>query len=311
MGLVDALAQSNSRSGSTQLKHVAFATSAAWPELTPDDRLAVEPCRARGIRVSPAVWSDPRVAWSDFDAVVVRSTWDYHRRFAEFEQWIGMLERTRCTVWNPCGLIRWNANKRYLADLERRGVPIVPTVWVRGGSDVAVRDVMERRAWDDIVVKPAISATAWGTRRIRRGDPAVIPSASIVLTVDQEVLVQPFVREIDMAGEWSLMFFGGTFSHSVRKRPVAGDFRVQTEFGGSAVSERAPASVIAAAERVVAAVTGPWLYARVDGVETADGFLLMELEMLEPLLFLELVANAPARFADAIAAAIDSRGASP
>ena len=297
------------------MRHVAFATSSAWPELTPDDRLAVEPCRSRGIRVSPAVWSDPAVDWTEYDAIIIRSTWDYHRRFAEFERWIGMLERTGCNVWNPCTLVRWNANKRYLAELEQRGVPIVPTVWVPSGADSAVRAVMDAQGWDDVVVKPTVSATAYGTRRVRRDDPdrdSGARDAGDVAALDVgEVLVQPLVREIGTAGEWSVVFLGGAFSHSVRKRPVAGDFRVQTEFGGSAVAERAPARVIAAAERVVSAVTGPWLYARVDGVETAEGFLLMELEMLEPLLFLELVADAPARFADAIAAAVDSGRASP
>lgn len=292
------------------MKHVAFATSAAWPELTPDDRLAVEPCRARGMRVSPAVWSDPRVAWSDFDAIVIRSTWDYHRRFAEFDRWIAMLERSRCPVWNPCRLLRWNANKLYLAELELRGVPIVPTALLPSGSASTVRDVMDAHGWDDVVVKPTVSATAYGTRRVRRrdldprGDRDAAAGDVAALDVG-DLLVQPLVPEIETAGEWSVVFLGGAFSHSVRKRPVAGDFRVQTEFGGSAVAERAPARVVEAAERVVGAAAGPWLYARVDGVETAGGFLLMELEMLEPLLFLELVADAPERFAEAIGAVVD------
>jgi glutathione synthase/RimK-type ligase-like ATP-grasp enzyme len=296
------------------LRHIAFATSDAWADLTPDDRLAAEACRAGGMRVSPAVWSDPGVEWSAYDAIVVRSTWDYHRRHAEFERWIGVLEREGCRVWNPCPLLRWNANKRYLADLEQRGVPIVPTAWVADGGDAAVRAVMDAQGWDDVVVKPTISATAHGMRRVRRdgleagarGQRAVAVGAPH----DGEVLVQPFMREIGTAGEWSLVFFHGVFSHSVRKRPVAGDFRVQTEFGGSSVAERASLNVIAAAERVMAAVDGPWLYARVDGVEAADGFRLMELEMLEPLLFFELDGHAAERFAEAVAAVVDRQRAS-
>jgi glutathione synthase/RimK-type ligase-like ATP-grasp enzyme len=290
------------------LKHIAFATSAAWPALTPDDRLAADACRALGVRVSPAVWSDPPVEWSKFDAIIVRSTWDYHKRYAEFVQWIGELERDGCRVWNPCPLLRWNANKRYLADLERRGVPIVPTAWMADGSDGAVRAVMNERGWDDVVVKPTISATAHGMRRVRRADleRGIRDHREHAAGVGpkEEVLVQPFMREIGTAGEWSLVFFGGAFSHSVRKRPVAGDFRVQTEFGGSSVAEAAPAGIVAAAERVVAAVEGPWLYARVDGVETADGFRLMELEMLEPLLFFELDPRGPTRFAEVVTAVI-------
>ena len=283
------------------MTHIAFATSVAWPTLTPDDRLAADALGRRGVRVSPAVWSDTAVEWATYDAIIIRSTWDYHRRHAEFAAWIDVLEQTGRPVWNPCPLLRWNGNKRYLADLARRGVPIVPTEWLPAPGSTALRDVLHSRGWNDVVVKPVISATAYGTRRLQSDDADAIDAIPENLG---ELMVQPFLPEIGTAGEWSLMFFRGAFSHSVRKRPVSGDFRVQSEFGGSAVAERAPRHVIAAAQQVVDAVTEPWLYARVDGVETAEGFLLMELEMLEPLLFLELGANAPERFAEAIVATL-------
>ena len=283
---------------------VAFATSEAWSTLTPDDRLAADALIRRGIDVVPAVWSDPSVPWTSHDAIVIRSTWDYHLRPSEFGAWIDMLEQDGCAVWNPCPLLRWNANKRYLADLEARGVPIVPTAWIPVATPAALRDVMEARGWNDVVVKPAISATAYGTRRVTRGDAELGAALPETGASQGEVLVQPFLSEIETAGEWSLMFLGGSFSHAVRKRPTPGDFRVQSEYGGSAVAQRAPPSVIAAAERVLAAVDGPWLYARVDGVEAGDGFRLMELEMLEPLLFLKTDAGAAARFASAILAAL-------
>ena len=279
---------------------VAFATSETWAALTPDDQLAADALARRGMDVVPAVWTDPSVAWTTHKAIVVRSTWDYHLRPVEFGAWIDMLERSGCVVWNPCALLRWNANKRYLADLDSRGVPIVPTEWIRDATPSALRDVMDARGWDDVVVKPTISATAYGTRRITRADIDSDASAPDTGLNQGELLVQPFLAEIETAGEWSLMFLGGNFSHAVRKRPVPGDFRVQSEYGGSAVAERAPPSVIAAAERALSAVEGPWLYARIDGVETRDGFLLMELEMLEPLLFLRRAPAAPARFADAL-----------
>ena len=270
--------------------------------LTPDDRLAAAALAERGIDVVPAVWSDPSVPWADYEAIIVRSTWDYHLRPSEFSAWVDALERSGCIVWNPCTLLRWNANKRYLADLAARGVPIVPTEWIPDRSPVALREVMDARGWHDVVVKPAISATAYGARRVIRASADRDAAAAESDPGEGEVLVQPFVPEIETAGEWSLMFLGGTFSHAVRKRPVAGDFRVQSEYGGSAVAERAPAAVIGAAQLVLAAVEGPWLYARIDGVETREGFLLMELEMLEPLLFLGRDRAAPDRFADALVA---------
>ena len=186
------------------MKNVAFATSSAWPELTPDDRLAVEAFRARGMGVSPAVWSDPAVTWSAFDAIVIRSTWDYHRRFAEFDKWLTLLERVRCTVWNPCRLLRWNANKRYLAELAERGVPIVPTAWMPADGGPPLGEIMDANGWDDVVVKPTISATAYGTRRVRRGDVGLKGGTGKGAIEAGELLVQPLVREIATAGEWSV-----------------------------------------------------------------------------------------------------------
>src|SRR5688500_7794772 len=107
--------------------HVAFVTSRAHPTLTRDDLLAAAACTARGLRISPALWDGPEVPWASFDAVVLRSTWDYHRRSAEFNEWLTMLEDVGVPVWNPVPLLRWNANKRYLRDLARRGVATVPT----------------------------------------------------------------------------------------------------------------------------------------------------------------------------------------
>ena len=239
--------------------------------------------------------------WAAFDAIVIRSTWDYHRRFGEFDRWLAELEHAGCTVWNPCRLLRWNANKRYLADLAERGVPIVPTAWMQADGGPSLGEIMDLNGWDEVVVKPTISATAHGTRRVRRNEADSNGRNGHGAPEAGELLVQPLVREIATTGEWSLVFFGGVFSHSVRKRPVVGDFRVQEEFGGSSVAEAAPSHVAAAAQAVLAAVTGPWLYARVDGVETRQGFRLMELEMLEPLLFFELEPAAPARFSEAMA----------
>ena len=280
--------------------HVAFATSAAYSRLTPDDRLAAEACDAHGIRVTPAVWDDPHAPWTDYDAIVIRSTWDYHRRPAEFTDWLARIESMGARVWNPVPLLRWNANKRYLAELASRGVAIVPGMLLPLREASALGDVMDRHGWNDVVIKPTISATAYGTHRVLRADASRVARDFAELPASTDILVQPFLREIESVGEWSLVYFSGRFSHSVRKRPARGDFRVQTEYGGSSVAEQAPAAVIEAGAAVLRAVEGPWLYARVDGIETANGFRLMELEMLEPLLFFELAPGSPERFAAAL-----------
>lgn len=270
---------------------VGLVTSEGWPLLSADDRRLPPELARGGLTAVPVVWSDPAVDWASFAALVLRSTWDYHLRFEAFTGWLRRLRSAGAPLWNPPDTALWNADKRYLADLEAAGVPVVPTAWVEGGA--AVPDALRRRGWPEAVVKPTRSATAWRTLRVRAGDDAP--------ALGGPLMVQPFLPAIASDGEWSLVFVDGAYSHAVRKRPAAGDFRVQEDFGGSTVAAPAPSSLVAAAERALAAVPGPWLYARVDGVRDGAGLLLMELELLEPSLFLGHAPKAAARLARAIA----------
>ena len=286
--------------------NIAFATSADHRNLTDDDRLAAAALEQRGARVTPAVWDEPSVDWATFDCVVVRSTWDYYNRAAEFRDWIDALERSGAPVWNPPALLRWNMEKTYLRDIERAGARIVPTAWLpRGSEDDAaslLSAILADRGWTEAVIKPAVSAAANRTWRVTQAD---VPGMAAQLAESLRIcdmMVQPFMREIQERGEWSLLFFDGEFSHAVRKTPVAGDFRVQATFGGQSVSDDPGAEVLEAARRVLSAVpmSSPWLYARVDGIETAQGFMLLELEMLEPSLFLSHSVSGIALFAESI-----------
>ena len=287
-----------------QRRLIAFATYDGAPALTPDDRLALPALEAAGVHVVPAIWSDPAVDWTRFHGVVLRSTWDYHRRPEEFRAWLARLETEHIALWNPVSLARWNMDKRYLRHLAARGVPTVPTAWLSSGDAGAIDRVMTERGWMDAVLKPVVAATSYRTVRLRaqngRMSGASPDSLASVLELG-EVMLQPFVPQVESEGEWSLMFFGGEYSHAVLKRPAGGDFRVQEEYGGSSTASEAPRALRESAARVLAAVEQPWLYARVDGVRDAHGqLLLMELEMLEPLLFLARHPEAPARFARAI-----------
>ena len=286
-----------------QRRLIAFATWAGAPGLTPDDRLALPALAAAGVDVVPAVWSDPAVDWRRFHAVVLRSTWDYHHRADEFRAWLDRLETNDVALWNPVSLARWNMDKRYLRDLAERGVPIVPTAWLSGGVMHAIEQVMAERGWMDAVLKPVVAATSYRTVRLRRDAARTSDETRELLTSTLEhgeAMLQPFVPQVELEGEWSLMFFAGEYSHAVLKRPATGDFRVQEEFGGSSMAVEAPRALRESAGRVLDAVEQPWLYARVDGVRDEDEqLLLMELEMLEPLLFLAQHPEAPARFARA------------
>jgi hypothetical protein len=232
------------------------------------------------------VWSDPAVEWEAFDAVVIRSTWDYIVREEEFLGWIDRVEPLAPLV-NAAPALRWNAHKTYLRELGERGVPVVDTLWVRGGERVTV-------PWEQAIVKPAVSASAIGLERVYAGDQ--------IVTRGVDLLVQPLIESITSEGELSLLYAGNEFSHMVRKLPRAGDIRVQSEFGGEIVREEPSQQALDAADAVLAQVDHDLAYARVDLVRGANGTLqLMELELVEPQLFLAWDAEAPERFASAIA----------
>ena len=269
-------------------------------DLAPDDRLLLPALAAHGIEGAAAVWDDPAEDWGRFGAVVVRSCWDYHHKLAPFEEWTLRLEADGVPLWNPAPLLRWNARKTYLLDLAARGVPIVPTRFLHPPEVPALDAVLEDAGWVEAVVKPVVSASAHETWRAGRGR---VPDAARFarLAARMPVMVQPFLREVEREGEWSLCFFDGRFSHAVLKRPRPGDFRVQTDHGGVAQGAEASEALVASAAAALAAAGSPTVYARVDGCMLDGVFHLMELELLEPGLFLALEPRAPARFAAAIA----------
>lgn len=279
--------------------NVGLATSSAYPSLTDDDRPLLDRLRRHGATADAVVWDDPSIAWASYDAVVLRSTWDYHLRGPEFEAWLGRLDTAGVTLWNPTSLVRWNMHKGYLRSLAARGIMVPPTEWVARGDARPLESVLRAHGWADAVVKPAISASAtetWHTTPDIGADAARYAR----LVSDRDVLVQMAVPEIRSEGEWSLVFIGGAFSHATIKRPRPGDFRVQVEHGGTADPGRPPASVVNAGRVIADALQRPWLYARVDGVATGAGFMLMEVECIEPHLFLAHQDGAHERFAQAL-----------
>lgn len=288
-------------------KTVAFLTCRRLPGVAADDLAAVAALRTVGIDAEPAVWDDPSVHWERFAAAVVRSTWDYHLRPEEFRRFVTRLETLGVPLWNPPDLVRWNLDKRYLRELAERGVPVLPTAWVEEGPAPDLAALLDERGWDEAVVKPIVSANGHATWRTSRAAAPGQQEELAELIAHGGAMIQPFVEEIASAGEWSLLFFAGRFSHAVIKRPRPGDFRVQVDHGGTAEPAEPPAAVLARAERILAAVRGPWLYARVDGCVLSGrrGFHLMELEMLEPCLFFAQDPEAPARFATALAGVLD------
>ena len=276
---------------------LAVATSSIVPGIHPDDAHLAASLQGLGIETAACVWNDPSVDWTRYDAVLMRSTWDYFKHYAAFRDW---LERLPVPTINPKSLLRWNSDKRYLPELAAQGVAIIPTTLVSGANlQRALADTPGR----EVVVKPTVSGTAWHTARGVVGD-AAFEQAVAQLPREFEYLVQPFVREIVSDGELSLLFFDGEYSHAVVKRPAAGDYRVQSDFGGTAELIDPAPDVIDSAKRALSAAAAlghaDIAYARVDGVIVQGEFLLMELEVIEPFLHLGDRPDAAERFAASV-----------
>lgn len=286
------------------MKRIAFVTAATIPQLTADDRLAVHELTVRGIQVDPVIWSESRPDWEAFDLIVLRSMWDYHLHVAQFTAFLADLEQLAAPVWNPVALARWNLDKRYLRDLQSAGVPIVPTVWFERGERPAVAEVMDHQGWVEAVAKPIVSSTAFRTWRVARPEAKQHEPEFHALLAERPAMLQEYQPAIRSDGEWSLTFIAGELTHTVVKRAIGDDFRVQEEFGGTTTRARETAEMKAVAMRALAAAPGPWLYGRADGVHSARGFLLSELELLEPGLFLANAPEAAATFAEAIMAKV-------
>ena len=268
--------------------------------MTADDRLVADELRARGFVVGPAVWDDPAVEWSLFEAVVIRSTWDYHLKHERFAAWLRERGADGSTLLNPSSVILPNLNKRYLCDLAAAGLAVVPTVYLPAREERPLVDVMDGRGWDEVVIKPAVSASAYGTWRALRSEAENAQAQFAADLANHDLLVQPFLGEIALTGEWSLIFFAGEFSHAVLKLPAPGDFRVQEELGGVFAAAEPPREFITEAAGILSHLPAPSAYARVDGVEREGTFTLMELEITEPFLYIASATGAAGRFARAI-----------
>lgn len=263
-----------------------------WPEpyrWTYDPEAAA--LTAVGATVEPLPWTQATDV-SRFDLVTPLVAWGYH---AEYPRWLELLDRAEADRWpmiNPPALLRWNGDKAYLVELAERGVPSVPTMAVESCCDADLEEARRQFDCDWLVVKPPVSASAAGTHRLGPNDDLPADSRG------RPLIIQPLIEEIARTGEFSLMLFGGDYSHAVVKRPKRGDFRVQELHGGVTLPCRIPPDgAIELAQAALAAAPASAPYARVDIVPDDSGVLrIMELELIEPSLFLDHAPDGGAAF---------------
>jgi len=309
----------NAASPSPASARLALATCAALPDLDPDDRLLRDALVERGIAVDAAVWDDPTVDWAAYQHVIIRNTWDYTDRAVLFADWARRVEHASVLL-NPADVVAWNIDKTYLRDLEQRGLPIVPTIWLDPARNFGARAIHTRfPAFGEFVIKPTVSA---GSRDTGRYDASQTPSRMLAIThaknllaVGRTVMLQRYLRRVDTVGETALVYIDGKFSHSVRKGALLeGPYRADEVDLLYRQEQMAPREATDAerevADRTIAALSeifpqldGPLLYARVDLIPDDEGTpVILELELTEPSLFLEHGPGSADRVADAIAA---------
>ncbi len=272
-----------------------------------DDRLLSEALREHGLTTTRVDWARPEVDWSQFRCAVFRTIWDYFDRFDEFTAWLGRVEG-QTTLCNTPSIIRWNMDKHYLADLEAQGIPIVACRFMERGDTESLSDHLAASGWKEAVIKPAVSGAARHTYRVNDENAAELEPVVRRLLAEKALILQPFVTEIQRDGEDTLMVLNGRYTHAVRKTAKPGDFRVQVDHGGTVCDLTPTAEQIELAERAMAACRPLPAYGRVDMVRDNEGRLaIMELELIEPELWLRHNPPAAKEMAAAIAKGIGSR----
>ena len=253
-----------------------------------------------GFSVEARDWTEPGDL-TGFDLVMPLVAWGYHQDPPRWHALLDRLERESVPTLNPVPLLRWNSDKRYLAELGTRNVATIPTQLVESLDGVAL-DAAREEFGDELVIKPPVSASAYGTHLLGPSDP-IPPDA-----VGQAMLIQPFLRAVAGEGEYSIMLFDGCFSHSIVKRPKPGDYRVQPHLGGTELPCEPPAGAIELAHAALAAAPAKATYARVDIVRDNDGDLaIIELELIEPALWLHHAPDGGESFAVALRTALTQK----
>jgi glutathione synthase/RimK-type ligase-like ATP-grasp enzyme len=281
---------------------VALVTSAGLTHPDPDLPQLVAEFSVLDVDADIVSW-DAAVDWSGYTAAIIRSTWDYHRRLDEFDRWLTTVsEQTQ--LWNPADVIRWNLDKRYLADLQRKGLPIAPSQFVDGDDTNWQEKLLNFGS--DIVVKPTVGAGSHGVRRFTGDAESAISYVSELLKTNLTPLIQPYLNDIDTYGEVGIVTANGVLSHAFHKAAILDG---EPEWSGDdhvveVISEHLPSEQELALCQQVLSVLPPTAYARIDMLPTSDGPVVSEVELIEPSLFLEVDAGAARRIAEAFASLV-------
>lgn len=277
------------------IMNIAFLSCNDLDGFVVDDHHLQNAFEARGDTVEVVSWNDER-NWSLYDVVLIRTTWDYSTNLHTFLETLKRISESGTRLVNSYDLVEWNARKSYLKELQEKDIPTIPTLFHKGVTKGFLSDAFEVFSSETIVVKPLIGAgsarTFVVTHHFETDELTTIQDS----IAGDEVMVQPFISEITTQGEISLHFFNGELSHTIRKTPKQGDFRVQEEFGGLIELITPPSGTVELAMKTLSCLSETPLYARVDLVTTKNEWMLIELELIEPALYFRMDADSPMRF---------------
>lgn len=282
------------------MRRCAFLTLDERGDFVIDDEHAVAPLAELGWQVDTLSWRQTTHSWRDFDAVIIRSTWDYWDDVPTFLEVLAQIDR-QTRLANPLDLVHWNLAKTYLRDLETRGVGVVPTLWLEGLDGLGPEECAQRLDKQELVVKPVIGANGQDAFRFGGQEDPLRWARIAERFSGRACMLQPFMRNVLAEGEFSLFYFNGQFSHAILKVPAVGEFRSQEERGAEIHAIEPEPTLLSCGQKAMAAVSPAPLYGRIDFVRNTDGgFSVMELELIEPSLYLRMDPEAPMKFARAL-----------
>jgi glutathione synthase/RimK-type ligase-like ATP-grasp enzyme len=261
----------------------------------------------RGVEAPSVVWGDPGIDWDQFDLALIRSTWDYIDQRERFLTVLSTIEASSCMLFNPLAAVRWNSDKRYLLDLDDWGVPTVPTYQAPTTDHASLEETLIKEGWRSAILKPRIGAGGSQVHRVATHEVASTLEKLTEQHPRQEFLVQPLIESVITEGEWSFIYIDGALSHVLLKKPALGDYRAHGIYGGTVESAEPTPGDRSRAEAMLGRLPFDLLYARLDLVRVDGRLAVMELELVEPMLYFDLAPEGVGRLAGATMARL--RGA--
>ncbi len=253
----------------------------------------------KGLDITAEIWDDPQVNWKQYEVALLKTPWDYFEKYEQFKDWLNKIERLQIKLINDYAIVRWNMDKHYLKEVAAAGFEIIPSVFLNQGWKDKLQALFDQLHADKLIIKPCVSGGSRNTIVLARHNAHEDTSRVHELLTEGDYIVQPLMPQVQ-EGEWSFIFFNGQYSHTIIKKPKAGDFRVQQIFGGTIASISPRQQYIDQAKSYITRFAQNTMYARVDGLMVNGNFVLMELELIDPFLYLSYGTGAIERYYNAL-----------